>query len=158
MILAKAALMLVLLMPAAVRADGVYDTHFNHGSCFLRQYGPSHLTEHPEQLVKKIMLAPVPLAEPPGVKIFNLMVNLRGSDDYPSAIAYCKAKGPTMACALEGGAGNFDLTGKDRNALLLKVSKTGLRLTGARNTITLSGTGGDDRAFLMTNVSAAFCN
>ncbi len=158
MTLAKTALMLALLMPATVRAEGVYDSHFNQGSCFLREYGPSHLAKHPEQLVKQILLAPVPLDAPPGVKIFNLMVNLRGSDDYPSAIAYCKAKGKAMTCQIEGDGGSFTLTGQDRNALLLKVAASGLALEGARSTVEISGTRGDDRVFLLASVSTAFCN
>ena len=158
MTFAKTALMFALMLPAMAQAQGVIDTHFNAGSCFLRNYGPSHLASHPDQLVRSILLAPVPLEAPKGTLLFNLMVNLRGSDDYPSGIAYCNATGKIMACQMEGDAGSFTLTAQDRNALLLTVGKFGIVLEGQDNIITISGTSGDDRAFLLGNVSTAFCN
>lgn len=157
MTLARAALALALMLPAAVQAEGVFDTHFNDGGCYLRDYTPHELAEHPDQLVRSILLAPVPIAEPKGTKIFNLMVNLRGSDDYPSGIATCKARGKTMACALDNGGGKFTLKAADNN-LLLSIAKTDVVLQGARGSVTLSGTRGDDRVFLMANVSPALCN
>jgi hypothetical protein len=153
MTLVRAVLALALMLPAVAQADGVYDTHFNRGSCYLRNYTPHELAEHPDQRVRSIWLAPVPIEEPKGTKIFNLMVNLRGSDDY----ATCRAKGKTMACALDNGGGKFTLKASGIN-LLLSIAKTDVVLHGAQGSVRISGTQGDDRVFLLASVSPALCN
>lgn len=158
MSLVRTAFALIMLLPAMAQAEGVFDTHFNNGGCYLRNYTPVELAGHPEQRVQSISLAPVPIEEPEGTKIFNLMVNLRGSDDYPSGIATCKATGKTMACALDDGGGKFTLKAAKRNMLQLSVSKTDVVLNGAQGPVRISGTSGDDRVFLLLNVSPALCN
>lgn len=162
MTLAKSALTLALLLPAAVQAQGVFDTHFNSGGCYIRNYSPRDLANHPDQLVVSISLAPVPLETPKGVKMFNLMVNLRGSKDFPSGIAYCKAKGKAMACQLEGDGGSFTIRDGKTNGrqptLLLTVGKAGIVLEGQDGVIEISGTSGDDKVFRLLHVSNAFCS
>ena len=158
MSLARTALALALLMPAPVQARGLNDTHFQTGGCFVRNYSKQHLASHADQLVRHISLSPVPMADPAGVKLMNLMVNLRGSDEYYSGIAYCKAKGPSMVCRLEGDGGGFTLDAAKDGALRLSVAKSGLHFEGQTNFISIAGTSGDDRVFVLPNVSSDQCN
>ena len=157
MTLARAALALALLLPSGVQARGLGETHFQTGGCFVRAYSARHLAAHPDQLVRHVSLAPVPLADPAGVRLMLLTVNLRGSDYYMSGMAQCRAKGPAMACQLEGDAGAFVLEPAKDGALRLSVGKRGLQFEGAEDFHTLSGTSGDDRVFVIPNVHPDQC-
>ena len=156
--LLKTALTLALLLPSALHARGLQDTYMQKGGCFIRDYSTDHLAKHPDQLVRHISLAPVPLANPPGILLLNLTVNLRGSDYYYSSFAYCHGEGVGMQCDLEGDAGSFVLEPAKNGALRLTLTRDGVSFEGATAFVELSGTSGDDRQFLLPSVNADQCN
>jgi hypothetical protein len=158
MTLARAALALALILPAAAHARGLLDTHFRTGGCFVRSYSAQHLAKHPDQLVRFVSLAPVPLADPPGVRLMLLTVNLRGSEYYMSGLANCRERGPALACQMEGDAGGFVLEPAKDGAVRLSVGRNGVHFEGAEAFHSLSATSGDDRVFVLPNVHPDQCS
>ncbi len=126
--------------------------------CYVRSYTAAHLAKHPDQLVRYISLAPVPLDAPAGQTLMILTINQRGSGEYYSRFAYCRATGNTMDCALEGDGGRFSLKGASKGQLLLTVQADGLLFEGQQDFVAISGTRGDDRSFLIPQVGADQCN
>ncbi len=153
-----------LLVAAPCNAQSLRDTHFgaaapHSAGCFARDYSPAHLVDHPQQRVTRIGLAPVPLDAPPGQVLMNIGVMLRDRPDFLfSSFAYCEPNGPRFDCALEGDAGTFTLTGAPKGALLLTVGPNDMVFEGQTDVITLRADAGDDRVFLIPNVSPDLCN
>ena len=130
----------------------------NGNDCFVRSYSKAHLASHPDQLVRYISLSPVPLQAPAGQVLMNLTVNQSGSDYYYSSFVYCREKAAGLACAMEGDAGRFNLEGRTKGQLLLTVGRDGLVFEGSGAMITISGTAGDDRSFLLAPQPSSACN
>ncbi|MGB8813459.1 MAG: hypothetical protein WCC57_09755 [Paracoccaceae bacterium] len=134
------------------------DKYFQTGGCFVREYTADHLAKHPDQLVKYISLSISALDAQPGLRVLDVIVNLRGKDEFFHGLAYCEPQGKGLACGMEGDAGAFVLEGAKQGALRLSVAAQGLSFEGQTDFITLDGRRGDDRVFLIPNVAAALCN
>jgi hypothetical protein len=135
------------LLAAPARADAPFD------GCFVRLYDAEHLADHPDQLVTAIALKPFP--EPTDGIILNLYLQMRGGVAVMGT-AYCNQDGEGMTCGLEGDAGGFSL-GPGKGGILLRVDPGGMSFEGARDWVTISGTAGDDRSFLLSHSANPSC-
>jgi hypothetical protein len=118
-------------------------------SCFARGYSTQHLSSHPAQRVDWIGLEETGLTEG-GADVLSLRVRLRNSAEVYEGQAYCRLGGDGALCTMEGDAGGFTLSPRADGRILMSVDPSGLFLEGARDITELSGTRGDDRAFLLS--------
>ena len=130
----------------------------NGQGCYVRTYSADHLAKHPDQLVRFISLSPVPIASLPGQFVMNLMVNQRGSDDFPSALITCKPNGALLDCIAAENRGRLTISERFKGKLTLTVGSGGLVLAGQNRDVVISGTRGDDRSFLVPQVDGDQCN
>lgn len=150
-----AALPTTLPAHATTLRDMMFPTNV---SCYLRQYSDTHLAGHPDQLVAQIALGPTPgNSYEPGWIVLTVMVRLRGSQEVYTGGAICDLAGDHLDCAMEGDAGAFTLKRVKDGAVMLNVTSRGISFEGARDFIEISGTSGDDRAFLLPQALAGSC-
>ena len=123
--------------------------------CYLRRYSVDHLNQHPDQRVAAMGLALMP--EVRDQTILILYVRVRSSVETAVAAAYCAAQVDGLDCQLTGDAGQFSLTAARNGALRLTVAARGISFEGRRDFITLKGTTGDDRVFLLPPLGAEPC-
>ena len=124
--------------------------------CYQRTYSADHLARHPEQQVTAIGLALMPEAREQTALV--LFVRTRSSVETYVGSAYCQAGGTGLDCLMEGDAGQFGLTAASKGALRLTVAARGISFEGGRDFITLEGTSGDDRVFLVPPLAADRCD
>ena len=152
-------ILLTALLASPATAENVLTSHFGNpdrSSCFARSYTKPHLAEHPDQLVTSIRVTPSAYSPPDRATMLDVFLTLRGDSYYYHAFAECKARGEALNCLMEGDAGGFTLTGAKKGALLLTVGRLGMGFEGDRF-VEISGTRGDDRAFLIPNVGGDIC-
>jgi hypothetical protein len=131
-----------------------YFSVFKHGRlCYGRTYDDAHLIEHTEQRVRSIEIemtkdnASGVANQPERFELgFGLM--LRTSPEWYGQAAICKATDIGADCYLEGDGGLFKLTPAD-GGLRLETGDYGISLEGSKDFMSLSGTEGDDRVFLL---------
>lgn len=126
-------------------------------ACFQRQYDAAHLAKHPQQQVVDIALTPAEGQVVSTSLVVDIAVTLRGTGAHYIGSAYCEPDGTGLSCGMEGDAGAFNLSLRKGGALLLAVSPLGMSFENEQDFLTISGTSGDDRAFLMQPVAAADC-
>jgi hypothetical protein len=80
--------------------------------------------------------------------VLNLSVRLETGGEVFLGTAYCEPGGADLHCGMEGDAGSFTIRAR-KNAILIAVDASGVSFEGQRQFITLSGTSGDDREFLL---------
>lgn len=153
------ALMASLLPAAGALAESPRDAIFpTDATCYLRHYDKGHLASHPDQLVTQIALGPMQEAfGDPRQTIVTLMLWRRGSSEGYVASAYCENEADHLYCPMEGDAGAFALTPQKGGKVMLKVARRGMAFEGGRDFFEISGTSGDDRAFLLPRVPADAC-
>jgi len=156
------ALAALCIMASPAFAENVLDSHFGNpalpsSGCFVRSYSNSHLAKHPDQVVTDIAVMVSALSSGGNTPLLDVFVTLRGDRYQYHGLAACKTKGKGLICQLEGDAGAFTLTGEDNGALRLTVGRQGMGFEGDKF-IEISGTQGDDRVFLIPNVSGELCN
>ena len=154
MIRALLLMMLPLPMYAQTGATAMFPPE---ASCFQRHYDAAHLAEHPQQMVTYIALTPAEGQEVSTSLVVDISVKMRGLSESYIGSAYCEHDVEGLSCGMEGDAGAFSLALRADGALLLKVDRRGMSFEGEQDFLTLSGTSGDDRAFLMHPVAAADC-
>ncbi|MES2434775.1 MAG: hypothetical protein V4586_13250 [Pseudomonadota bacterium] len=126
-------------------------------SCFQRHYDAAHLAKHPQQQITDIALTPAEGQEVSTSLVVDISVKLRGVAESYIGSAYCEPDAVGLSCGMEGDAGAFGLALREGGALLLTVDPLGMSFEGAQDFLSVSGTSGDDRAFLMNPVAAADC-
>jgi hypothetical protein len=124
------------------------------GTCYLRRYTDDHLRQHPQQSVSAMGLILYPDGDQ---SVATLYVKVRPGQVRAMGSAYCNHDGEGLDCLMEGDAGRFSLTGAKNGALRLSVAPRGISFEGDRDFITLSGTSGDDRVFLLPPLGDADC-
>lgn len=155
--MAKLVAFLVLLPCPLLGQTGATAMFPPEAACFQRHYSAAHLAQHPQQIITDIALSPAEGQQVSTSLVVDISVKLRGETDSYIGSAYCEPGGAGLSCGMEGDAGAFTLALRDGGALLLKVDPVGMSFEGARDFLTLSGSSGDDRAFLMHPVVAADC-
>ena len=155
-------LAVTLLLAGPAQAENVLYSHFGNdalpsGGCFARSYSKAHLADHPDQLVTDISLSISPLSKGGKTPTLMVFVKMRGDPYYYSESATCKIKGLGLNCHIEGDGGSFVLTGEKDGVLRLTVGTGGIGFEGDKF-VEISGTQGDDRAFLIPNVDGGICN
>ncbi len=153
----KLVVMLVCFPLSSLAQTGATAMFPPEASCFQRHYDAAHLAKHPQQLVIDIALTPAEGQEVSSSLVVDISVKLRGVSDSYIGSAYCEPDALGLSCGMEGDAGAFSLALREDGALLLKVDPRGMSFEGAQDFLTLSGTDGDDRAFLMHPIAAADC-
>ncbi len=150
---------LALLLASPALAEGPRELMFSStGSCYLRQYSAEHQANNPAQRVELIALGPDSASwDDARGSILRLLVQLRGSSDLLTAYAYCEDGPDAVLCGLEGDAGAFTLSPQADSGIILEVGAFGVGFEGSQGFVTLSGTSGDDRAFVMPPVPADAC-
>ncbi len=138
----------------AGEVPGVFDPGQGGAACYLRRYSAQHLRDHPEQRVAAMALGLVAMEGADAV--LSLGVRLRGGARYEGS-AYCAQDGEGLDCLMEGDAGRFSLTPGKKGALRLAVGARGISFEGADGFVTLEGTSGDDRVFLLPPLGPAEC-
>jgi hypothetical protein len=121
-------------------------------TCYLRQYSADHLKSHPAQQVTAIGLS----VQPDG-RTLDLYVKLRPGPVRAMGTAYCDQDGEGLDCFMEGDAGRFSLTGGAGGALRLSVAPRGISFETEADFITISGTSGDDRVFMLPPLGRSDC-
>jgi len=117
-------------------------------SCYARSYSAEHLASHPQQQVSAIWVAQSTETVPkPGV-VLNLSVRLKTSREVFLGTAYCEPSGADVRCGMEGDAGSFTIKAR-KAAVLIALDRDGISFEGQGGFITLSGSTGDDREFLL---------
>lgn len=152
----RLALALTLLATPALAESPRAEMFPSDASCYLRHYDKAHLAKHPQQQVREIALGPQTGSFESDVLSLTVALSLRGVPEIYSGTAYCENTGGSLSCQMEGDAGWFTLTPRKKGTVLLKVGKDGLGFEGS-NFITISGTTGDDREFLLPPVPADSC-
>ena len=153
-------LILALACAAPVFADGLPQAKSAPslfkagGQCYLRRYSDDHLRQHPQQRVSAMGLI---LYQDGDQTLATLHVKVRPGPVRAMGSAYCEQDGEGLDCLMEGDAGRFSLTGAKNGALRLSVAPRGISFEGALDFITLSGTSGDDRVFLLPPLGDADC-
>jgi hypothetical protein len=129
----------------------------SNGACYLRQYDAGHMAEHPDQLVTQVAIGPDydSWADAQG-SILKLRIEVQSGVEVPLTFAYCEDAPEAMLCSLEGDAGGFTLSQRD-GAVLLQIDGRGMNFDTMGGFLTLSGTEGDDRSFLIPAVPADAC-
>ena len=131
-------------------------TSADANTCYLRQYSADHLKSHPTQQVTVIALS---FASDGGDQVtLDLYVKLRPGRIQAMGTAYCDQDGEGLDCFMEGDAGRFSLTGAANGALRLSVALRGISFETDADFITISGTSGDDRVFLLPPLGRSACN
>lgn len=148
---------LVLIAGPAFGEGPRVDMFASNGACYLRQYSDSHMADHPNQLVTQIAVGPDydTWADAKG-SILRLRIEVQSGVEVPLTYAYCEDSADAMICGLEGDAGGFILRPRD-GAILLEVADMGMSFDTMGGFLTLSGTEGDDRSFLIPAVPADAC-
>lgn len=126
-------------------------------ACYLRYYNKAHMAQHPNQRVQEIMVGPDQTqwgSDPLAIKISVSLVNV---SDYYRGIAYCTDAGAGLACQMEGDAGAFQLTVARDGAIKIDLGPEGISFEGESGFMTLDGSRGDDRSFVMPPVPADSC-
>ncbi len=150
--------LLLMLLPLPLQAQtGAIAMFPPEAACFQRHYDAMHLAEHPQQRISAIALTPAEGQVVSSSLVVDISVNLRSGSESYSGSAYCEPDAAGLSCGMEGDAGAFNLVLRDGGALLLKVDPGGMSFEGTQDFLTVSGTSGDDRAFLMYPVAAADC-
>jgi hypothetical protein len=148
---------LVTLMSGPAMAQLTGDAIFLQGdACYRRAYTTAHLAAHPVQRVAAISLSPEEDFGTDNVLALRITIALREQSQPYTGVAYCMDAGKDLTCAVEGDGGGFTLTLRD-DGLLLTVGREGIGLEGARDFLSISGTGGDDRAFLLRRTATRRC-
>ena len=117
-------------------------------NCYARSYSADHLASHPIQQVSAIwMTRATEEVAPPGM-VLNLSVRLKTSREVFLGTAYCAPEGSGLACGMEGDAGTFVIAPR-KDAVLIALDRAGISFEGQSDFVTLSGSTGDDREFLL---------
>lgn len=147
---------LLSLLPAALAAQGLVDSHFQPGTdCYRRWYDAAHLAAHPDQRVTEIAVGPWENRFDNGQMILIVEVHLRGDRQTYSGAAYCET-GKALACRMEGDAGGLTIEA-DGLSILLRVAEGGMHFEGPSDFVEISGTTGDDRLFRLDPVGPGLC-
>jgi hypothetical protein len=88
--------------------------------------------------------------------LLDLFVTLRKNPYHYHGLARCEPDGDALACYLDRGLGAFKISAENPGALRLEIGALGIAFQGDK-LITLSGTKGDDRVFVIPNVSGENC-
>ncbi|MEO8529640.1 MAG: hypothetical protein ABI459_00305 [Deltaproteobacteria bacterium] len=121
---------------------------FDLAKCYARTYSAEHLASHPAQMVSDIWVAQTVENVPsPGV-VLNFSVRLKTSREVYLGGAYCEPDGADIRCGMEGDAGSFTIKAR-KNGILIALDPDGISFEGQSGFVTLSGSKGDDREFLL---------
>ncbi len=149
---------LLIILPLPLFAQTAATAMFPpEASCFQRHYDAAHLAKHPKQNVMDIALTPAEGQKVSTSLVVDISVKLRGQSESYIGSACCEPDAVGLSCGMEGDAGAFSLALRDGGALFLKVDPGGMSFEGAQDFLTVSGTSGDDREFLMLPVAAGDC-
>jgi hypothetical protein len=146
------------LLPAPALAKSPREEMFGAGSaCYARSYSLTHLAGHPDQRVRWIALSARPEESDGRYQAVDLSLRLRGDDETYQSTAYCENEDGHLYCLMEGDAGAFSLEPARDGAVLIKVARRGIAFEGSRDFVEISGTGGDDKSFLLPVAPRSSC-
>lgn len=150
---------ILLISAAPALASGSMDQIFpSDGSCYLRHYDRAHMATHPDQLVTDIAIGPyAPEWGRQDYVAVTVVVSVIGTDEFLASYAVCRENRGSLTCLMEGDAGGFSLKAETSGKVRLEVSRQGMNFEGRSGFISLSGTQGDDRVFLLPPVPADSC-
>jgi hypothetical protein len=126
-------------------------------ACYLRYYNKEHMAKHPNQRVQEIQVGPDYDQWGDDVLALRIRVSLVNNFDNYFAVAYCDPAGAGLACAMEGDAGSFQLTTARDGAIKIDLGPDGMSFEGESGFMTIEGSKGDDRSFVMPPVPADSC-
>lgn len=126
-------------------------------SCYLRNYSLTHLAGHPDQTVRWIALSARPEESDDRTQAVTLSLRLRGDGEFYRSTAYCEEADGRLDCLMEGDAGAFSLRPAREGALLISVAPRGMAFEGSQGFVEISGSGGDDRSFLLPAAPVSSC-
>lgn len=148
---------LLALMASAAMSHANGGAIFSQGdTCYVRTYTTTHLAAHPVQRVAAISLSSEPAISTDDLLAVRITIGLRHKRQPYTGVAYCIDAGKDLSCSVEGDGGGFTLTRRNEG-LLLTVERDGIGLEGATDFLAISGTEGDDRAFLLQTAAADNC-
>ncbi|MDQ2092630.1 hypothetical protein [Rhodalgimonas zhirmunskyi] len=160
----------VLTLPTPLWAEKPLAQYFGaDNNCYGQAYTEADLAARPDQAVTAIRLTHFPRSEgffdAQGRKVFypdtpeivvNLTIRHKGHEGPLLATGFCWPDGTGMACGLECDAGQFSLTGTDKDTLLLTLTSK-LQFDGCGGTSTTLTTGDAKHGFEMRRLSADTC-
>jgi hypothetical protein len=159
----RAFLACLVLSNAAV-AGPIEDIFPTITSCYLRDYSDSHLTNRPDQMVKRIAVGPDLYGWYEGSPAPAIRISLLLRDGVSvSSVATCWPTGANLGCVIEEGFGNFTVS-STAEGVNLQVEEAGMTFEtfseespDAVNAVTVSGTSGDDRSFAIPATRSSGC-
>lgn len=134
--------------------DTVFATAQDGKPCYGRTYDDAHLKSHPSQKVRRIEIDMDKTDSNERANTaerfeLGIAVMTTKSGEWYGNAAYCKAAEQSAECYIDGDGGKFKLTAADDGAVRLETGDYGISFEGEKDFIELSGTGGDDRVFLL---------
>lgn len=156
--LALLALPAVFAVPMA-RAETLYESYFGKAQdgapCYARTYDGDHLAKHPAQTVQSIEIdmdkAKVSgESNTPGSFEIGFAVRLKKGPQWYGQAGVCKTEADAFSCFLEADGGTFRLKPEGARALRLETGDAGIQIEGSNDFVTLDGTGGDDKTFILS--------
>jgi hypothetical protein len=121
----------------------------NLATCYSRAYSDAHLASHPQQKVGALALVFSDYQAGPPIKVYDLRLRLKDEEETWDGAAYCERSGAVWSCGMEADAGGFVIESRDGGAILIRISQRGVSFEREDGFLTLSGTSGDDREFLL---------
>lgn len=164
---ALTAMLSIFAAPPAAAADGLFESHFANADggapCYSRIYDAEHLSKHPAQRVARVeidMSKENVSGKPNTPEGFELGIGfmLRDKPDWYTGLAICKARDSDISCFIEGDGGRFELTAPSPDAVRLETGDYGIAIEGGADFMEISGTKGDDRAFVLNRAPRAECD
>ena len=149
------AVILILGSSLSAGAESPQDQMFPRGdSCYARNYGALHLSQHPDQRVTRFAVSPDFVSDAPRLAL-ELRLQLRGNSGGAfEAHAICENQGEaTLYCGMEGDAGGFQITRAKNRGILITVSSLGMSFENEGGFVTLDRNSGDDRSFILRPVA-----
>lgn len=126
-------------------------------TCFSRSYSSGHLRTNPRQRVTRMALAALDRGAnrpnmPANQSEFLIAVQLRGSSQWKTGLAYCSfGAGDTSACGIEGDGGQFSLTNRPDGTVMIRT-RGELRIGEDERMAEIGGTFSDDNAFILSGI------
>jgi hypothetical protein len=151
------ALASVLLAAPALAKSPREEMFGDRSACYVRSYSLTHLAGHPDQRVRWIALSARPEESDDRTQAVTLALRLRGDDEIYRSTAYCATSDGQLDCLMEGDAGAFSLGPAPDGAVLISVARRGMAFEGSRDFVEISGSGGDDKSFLLPAAPASSC-
>lgn len=162
----------VILMASALPGSAAgdtskfFDTAFLNAAggnpCYARTYDDAHLQMHDKQTVRAIEIDmdkdnANDIPNTPERFQLGFGLKVKKSEEWFNGVAICQASDTAADCFIEGDGGRFLMTPEADGAIKLETGNYGIALEGEKDFVSISGSEGDDRVFILKPAPRAEC-